>query len=341
MILGDLCTRACAFCAVATARKGRPLREEEGEEIAAAAAELGLDYVVLTSVDRDDLPDRGALHFARCIRAVKTAGRGAAVEALIPDYHGEELTAVIRAGPEVIAHNVETVRSLQAAVRDRRADFDKSLRTLREAAEAGLLTKSSILLGLGETEEEVLSAMDELRRAGTAILVLGQYLRPSPRHLPVVRYLSPEDFSRLGEAALSRGFSSVISSPLARTSYHAREKLVDARAGNAVSGGAGRGNPRRVETMGRPPGCKLIRLSAAVEGGIIRSLSIRGDFFASPEAAFDRVEARMAGTALAEAGRTFDSLLAEEGVQAFGVSGAGVAELLMAALGDNTPPGTS
>jgi lipoic acid synthetase len=232
MILGDICTRGCRFCAVNTAKEGRPVREDEGREIALAAKELGLDYVVLTSVDRDDLPDRGAGHFAACVAAIREIDPSVKIEVLIPDYYGAELVPLIESGPGVIAHNVETVRSLQH-IRDGRASFDKSLRTLREA-KAGILkrpgvpggkakTKSSILLGLGEKQDEVLSAMDELRRAGTDILVLGQYLRPSKKQVPVAEYVSPNQFAFYAEEGRRRGFISVISSPLARTSYHAKE----------------------------------------------------------------------------------------------------------------------
>lgn len=220
MILGDICTRGCRFCAVTTAKEGRPVRENEGAELAGAARELGLEYVVITSVDRDDLPGRGAAHFASCVRAVRDAGLR--VEALIPDYYGAELELLASSGPSVLAHNVETVRSLQH-IRDGRASFDKSLRTLREARAAGLVTKSSILLGLGETEAETLSAMDELRGAGTEILVLGQYLRPSKAQIPVSGYITPERFGFYAEAARERGFRSVVAAPLARTSYHAKE----------------------------------------------------------------------------------------------------------------------
>jgi lipoic acid synthetase len=220
MILGDLCTRGCRFCAVATSRTGVPVREEECAEIALAAAELGLEYVVLTSVDRDDLPGRGAGHFASCVRAIREQNPRIKTEVLIPDYTAGELDPILEASPDVIAHNVETVRSLQH-IRDSRASFDKSLQTLREA-KAGK-TKSSILLGLGEKPEEVLSAMDELRAAGVDILVLGQYLRPSKNQIPVVEYITPEAFAAYGQEGRSRGFSSVISAPLARTSYHAAQ----------------------------------------------------------------------------------------------------------------------
>jgi lipoic acid synthetase len=236
MILGDICTRSCRFCAVATAREGRPLEPDEGERIAAAAAELGLGYVVITSVDRDDLGDRGAGHFAACVRSLRRTRSAAGpvkIETLIPDYRGAELEALAAAGPDVIAHNVETVRSLQR-VRDSRAGFDQSLAALAEAKRLGApLTKSSLLLGLGETTSEILSAMDELREAGVDMLVMGQYLRPSAKQLPVAEYVHPDRFARLAEEGRNRGFKTVISSPLARTSYHAREGRERAEAGHA------------------------------------------------------------------------------------------------------------
>jgi len=228
MILGDICTRHCRFCAVSTAKTGIPVMDSEAIELAEAAQELALDYVVLTSVDRDDLDDRGSGHFARCINAIKSKNPSCKIEALIPDYFGNELLAVIGSAPAAIAHNIETVRSLQSTIRDHRASFDKSLRTLYEIKNSGsgILTKSSILLGFGETEEEILSAMDELRSAGVDILVLGQYLQPSKNQIPVKEYISPDTFSRLKEIALEKGFVSVVSSPLARTSYHAREAAI-------------------------------------------------------------------------------------------------------------------
>jgi lipoic acid synthetase len=210
MILGDICTRGCRFCAVsakvaaaeASAKNGRPLNESEGPEIALAAEELKLDYVVLTSVDRDDLPDRGSGHFASCVRALRERTPHIKVEVLIPDYHGSELSPLLDVLPDVIAHNIETVPSLQGSVRDRRASFEKSLNTLEEAAAgfkaraAAGKTKSSILLGLGENPEEVLAAMDALVSVGTDILVLGQYLQPTKNQLPVLEYVSPEQFKR-------------------------------------------------------------------------------------------------------------------------------------------------
>ncbi|MBL8968285.1 MAG: lipoyl synthase [Spirochaetaceae bacterium] len=229
MIMGAVCTRGCRFCAVATARAGEPLRPEEPAELAEAVAELGLKYAVITSVDRDDLPDRGAGHFAQAIRAVLGRNPGVRVEALTPDYAEGEIEAVLDSGPAVFAHNIEVVERLQR-VRDARASYAKSLRCLELAARDGrAVVKSSIMLGLGETEAEVLAAMDDLRRVGCSSLVLGQYLRPTPDQLEVSEYLPPEAFARLAGIARGKGFVSVVAAPLARTSYHARAGFEEAR----------------------------------------------------------------------------------------------------------------
>ncbi len=226
MILGEICTRSCRFCAVP---HGKPLPPDPAEPVllAQAVRELGLRYVVLTSVDRDDLPDGGAAHFAACIRAVKEATPEAKVEALIPDFSGdrEALRQVVEAGPDVVGHNVETVRRLTPRVRDRRASYDLSLFVLKTLKELHprLFTKSSLLLGLGETAEEVAEALGDLRQAGVDILVLGQYLRPTPRELPVARYLPPAEFSLWAERAKALGFRAVVAEPLARTSLRAAE----------------------------------------------------------------------------------------------------------------------
>jgi lipoic acid synthetase len=246
MVLGELCTRGCRFCAVSTSARGVPVRDDEPRELALAVKELGLKYAVITSVDRDDLPDRGAGHFARCVTAIREENPSVQVEVLIPDYRGAEMDLILDARPDVIAHNVETVRRLQG-VRDQRASFDLSLQTLREAksritahgstaagnpgngnqgAGKGMVTKSSLLLGIGETEAEILETMDELRAASCDILVMGQYLQPTTKQIPVVEYLSPETFAALAVIAREKGFSSVVSSPLARTSYHAHEGFV-------------------------------------------------------------------------------------------------------------------
>jgi lipoic acid synthetase len=197
------------------------VRSDEGSAIAAAALELGLKYVVLTSVDRDDLPDRGAGHFGSCLGALRQKIPDAAVEVLVPDYTSPELAPIGAQGPRVLAHNVETVRSLQG-IRDNRASFDKSLATLKGAKALGIgVTKSSLLLGLGERESEVFSAMDDLREAGVDILVMGQYLQPTKGQIPVAEYLHPDRFDAYRQAGLSRGFGAVIAGPFARTSYQA------------------------------------------------------------------------------------------------------------------------
>ena len=221
MVLGDICTRGCRFCAVATAKDGRPLRADEPEALAAAVDEMGLSYAVITSVDRDDLPDRGAAHFARCVTAIRERSPSVRIEVLIPDYIDGELDILAASAPDVLAHNVETVRRLQR-VRDARASFDRSLLTLRQAREKGIAaTKSSILLGLGETRDELLATYGELRGAGVDILVMGQYLQPTANEIPVVEYVHPDTFALYAEDARRAGFSTVVASPFARTSYHA------------------------------------------------------------------------------------------------------------------------
>jgi lipoyl synthase len=230
MILGTTCTRACRFCAVDHGRAGAPLEPDEPERLARAVLELGIAYAVVTSVDRDDLPDRGAARFAACVRAIKEAAPGVRVELLAPDYRELELEPILDARPDVVAHNVETVARLQG-LRDARASYAASLRTvaLVAARRDGPLPKSSLLLGLGETRDEVLRTLDDLRGAGCEALVLGQYLRPTPAQLEVVEYLRPEAFERYAEEARARGFRLVVSAPLARTSYHARRGFEEAR----------------------------------------------------------------------------------------------------------------
>jgi lipoic acid synthetase len=221
MLMGRICTRSCRFCAVESGKNGEALRADEAEALARAALDLNLEYVVLTSVDRDDLEDRGASCYAAAVRALKGRSPVIRTEILVPDYGREEFECIAAAGPDVLAHNVETVRSLQH-IRDRRASFERSLETLKAAREAGIaVTKSSLLLGLGEKQDEVFSAMDELRAAGVDSLVMGQYLQPGKKQIPVAEYIHPETFERYAREARKRGFSRVVSSPFARTSYHA------------------------------------------------------------------------------------------------------------------------
>ena len=239
MILGDTCTRACAFCAVKT---GRPtwLDEDEPRRVAESIARLGLVHAVITSVDRDDLPDGGAHVFAETIRQTHRLCPETSVEVLIPDFQGDwnALAAVMEARPEILNHNVETVRRLYRRVRPR-ADLDQSLELLRRSRELdpGTQTKTGLMVGLGEEWDEILELMGHIRAAGVEILTVGQYLRPSLKHHELVRYYHPDEFAALKNEALSMGFRWVESGPLVRSSYHAerqvdRHKLVRLR--NAV-----------------------------------------------------------------------------------------------------------
>src|SRR3989454_294503 len=231
MLMGDTCTRGCRFCAVTSGNPHGVLDLDEPRKVAIALSELDLAYVVLTSVDRDDLPDGGASHFARTVREIKARRPEMIVEALIPDFQGDldAVRTVVEAGVDVLDHNVETVERLQSTVRDRRANYRQSLRVLEAAKgmRAGLFTKSSIMLGLGETEDEVVQTMRDLRGAGVDILTLGQYLRPSSWHLRVDAYVPPETFDHLREFGEEMGFLYVASGPLVRSSYRAGEFFME------------------------------------------------------------------------------------------------------------------
>ncbi|MFM7128264.1 MAG: lipoyl synthase [bacterium] len=224
MVLGETCTRPCGFCAV---KRGRPedVAADEPDRLAEAAARMGLRHVVITSVTRDDLPDGGADHFRQCILAVRQR-TSATVEVLTPDFNGDEqaLDIVLQARPEVFNHNMETVNRLQQFVR-RKAQYEISLKVLAYVKKAApdIRTKSGLMLGLGESTEELLETLADLRAAGCDLVTMGQYLQPSARHLPVLRYLPPEEFDRLGELARRLGFADVASGPFVRSSYHADE----------------------------------------------------------------------------------------------------------------------
>jgi len=231
MILGDTCTRGCSFCAVSRGAHGPAPAPDEPRRVASAAAEMGLDYAVVTSVTRDDLDDGGASAFAATVAALHALPKPPLVELLTPDYLGAPLEAVVDARPEVFAHNIEVVERLQSELRHGRFGFGRSLATLEAAKtrDEALITKSSIMLGLGETEAEVDAAMGALRSAGVNILALGQYLRPTPRHAEVVEYVDPSRFASLRERGEELGFDYVASGPLVRTSYRAAEAFVRGR----------------------------------------------------------------------------------------------------------------
>jgi len=227
MILGDICTRACGFCAVTS---GRPqgLDLLEPLRVARAVETLGLDYVVITSVSRDDLPDGGASVFAGCIRAIRRKSPRCRVEVLAPDFAGnwDALATVVEARPFVLGHNVETVPRLYRRVRPK-ARFERSLALISKVKELdpSMLTKSGIMLGLGETREETRQTLADLRSAGCEIVTIGQYLRPTPKHLPVERFVPPEEFEGIGREARALGFRHVESGPLVRSSYHAHQQV--------------------------------------------------------------------------------------------------------------------
>ncbi len=225
MILGNICTRACRFCGVPT---GKPLPPDESEpqRIAESVKTMGLRHAVITSVDRDDLPDKGATCWAQTIRAVKELNPGITMETLIPDFDGipELIAQVIDAGPEVISHNLETVARLTPQIRSR-AKYQTSLKVIKQIAQSGLVAKSGIMLGLGETREEILETMDDLRAVGCTVLTIGQYLQPTRDHMPVSEWITPEEFKFYEEAGLKKGFRHVESSPLVRSSYHAEKHV--------------------------------------------------------------------------------------------------------------------
>ncbi len=225
MLMGEVCTRACRFCAVDTGNPLGRLDDDEPDNAAESVALMGLGYVVLTSVDRDDLPDGGARHYAACVRAIKQRCPGTTVEALTPDFQGDTtaVDVVVNSGVDVFAQNLETVRRLTHVARDPRAGYQQTLDVLAHAAWRGVVTKSSLMLGLGETDAEIRAAMVDLRRHGVDLLTLGQYLQPTRNHLRVARWVHPDEFDEYRVWGLDAGFREVAAGPLVRSSYRADE----------------------------------------------------------------------------------------------------------------------
>jgi lipoic acid synthetase len=225
MILGEICTRSCKFCAT---QSGRPLPvdEDEPRRVAESVRLMNLKHCVITSVDRDDLEDGGATIWAETIRGIKAQNSETTIETLIPDFDGNTklIQQVIDARPEVISHNLETVRRLTPQIRSR-ARYDLSLQVIKQIAESGLTAKSGIMVGIGETREEVLQTMDDLRSVGCHVFTIGQYLQPTPNHLPVTEYVTPETFEFYRTEGIQRGFKHIESSPLVRSSYHAQKHV--------------------------------------------------------------------------------------------------------------------
>lgn len=228
MILGDTCTRACRFCQVKTGNPNGWLDPNEPEQVAASAAKMGLEYVVMTMVDRDDLHDGGAAHVGATIQALQKALPKLLIEILVGDFNGRDdcIETILKTSPEVYAHNIETVERLSPRVRDRRADYRQSLDVLKKAkkkANYKLLTKSAIMLGLGESDAEIESTLDDLAAHQVDLLTIGQYMRPSKKHLSVKEWIHPEKFDSIKKIALNKGFLGVASGPLVRSSYRAKE----------------------------------------------------------------------------------------------------------------------
>ena len=225
MIGGDICTRCCKFCNTATGVP-LPLDPAEPTHVAESISLMKLSHAVITSVDRDDLPDLGAAHWVQTIREIKRLNPETTIEVLIPDFQGKEelIAQVIEARPEIISHNMETVRRITPLVRSA-AKYDTSLKVIRQIADGGTTAKSGIMAGLGETPEEVEELMDDLRQAGCRILTIGQYLQPSFKHYPVAEYVTPEQFAAYKEIGLDKGFDQVESAPLVRSSYHAEKQI--------------------------------------------------------------------------------------------------------------------
>lgn len=230
MLMGDECTRGCRFCSVRTNKNPGPLDPMEPLNTAKAVGSWGVDYIVLTSVDRDDLPDGGAAHLAQCVIELKKEVPSLLIEVLAPDFHGNlpATEQVATSGLDVYAHNIETVNRLQAFVRDPRANYKQSLDALVRAKEStsGVLTKTSLMLGLGETDEEILETMQELRRNHVDVVTFGQYMQPTKRHLKVKEYVTPEKFQHWEEVGMEMGFSYIASGPLVRSSYKAGEYYI-------------------------------------------------------------------------------------------------------------------
>ena len=225
MILGDICTRGCKFCATPTGRP-LPIDPNEPQKVAESIRLMGLKHAVITSVDRDDLPDAGAEHWRRVIEAVKATNPDTTIEVLLPDFDGKEelMDIVIAAKPHILGHNLETIRRITPLVRSK-AKYDTSLKTLAYFAASGIPTKSGLMVGLGESHEEVLEALADLRKAGVEIVTLGQYLRPTAKHYPVDKYVNPEEFDLFKQEGLEMGFKYVASAPLVRSSYLADQAV--------------------------------------------------------------------------------------------------------------------
>ncbi len=277
MVLGHTCTRACKFCAVTTGNPRGAVDPREPEHVARAMARLGLKYVVLTMVDRDDLLDGGAGHVGSTVSMIKERVPELLVETLVGDFGGRlnDVDTLLEARPDVFAHNIEVTRALTRTIRDVRCDYDRSLGVLAHAKQRApeRLTKSSVMVGLGEQDEEVLDTLRDLRAAGVDVVTIGQYLQPTPKHAPVKRYVTPETFAEYERVGMSMGFAFIASGPLVRSSYHAAEGFVAARLGvppapRGASSSSSAGDAEAQRAASQPnliPSARLVRRSAECE----------------------------------------------------------------------------
>jgi len=269
MLLGHTCTRGCRFCAVTTGNPGGFVDPREPAHVAKAVTQVGLSYVVLTMVDRDDLLDGGAAHVAETVRLLHELDPGLLVETLVGDFGGRrvDVGVVVESKPDVFAHNIEVPRRLTPLIRDQRCDYDRSLRVLELAKDLGQgrLVKSSIMVGMGETDDEVVETMRDLRAAKVDIVTLGQYLRPTPKHAPVARFVEPSVFADFERVGRELGFEFVAAGPLVRSSYHAAEGFVAARgrpdASRAADSGDTSGAQASAAAVGLVPAARLVRRS--------------------------------------------------------------------------------
>jgi len=302
MLLGDVCTRGCRFCAVTTGRPGA-LDDAEPEHVAQAIGSMALQYVVLTMVDRDDLPDGGARQVARTVEALKELRSDLLVETLVGDFQGQprSIDTVLDAKPDVFAHNIEVVRRITRRVRDARCGYDRSLSVLRRAKDQapGRITKSSIMVGIGETDEEVVETLSDLRTAGVDIVTVGQYLRPSPKHHEVMRFVTPETFREFERIALGLGFRYAACGPLVRSSYKAAEvflrSVLKPEGGHETAGGL-QAAPSNIETL--------------LEARLAEARAAAGRIAAAPSSS--ELAAREAVTLLRQEGPSFSDSVAGE-----------------------------
>ncbi|MBM3229095.1 lipoyl synthase [Candidatus Parvarchaeota archaeon] len=323
LLMGNTCTRRCHFCNCPTAARAESLEADEPANVVLAVRRMGLAHVVLTCVARDDLPDQGASHIAKTINAIKADRPSVTVEALIPDFrgNGQCLSQVLESGVDVLSHNIEVVRQLQKSVRDHRAGYEQSLAVLANAKrlKPQVVTKSALMLGLGETQEQISQAMDDLRGVGVDILTIGQYLRPNTKCLPVKEYVTPEKFGQLEKIGLGKGFKMVVAGPFVRSSYKAAEAFEKSLiAQRRAAAGTGGGLAMEIKT-GKSvfKAGKLLKVFVEYDNHI-RKIKITGDFFLHPEEKIVEIEQGLVGVEANQAAVNQRLSVLLKGIDVFG-----------------------